>query len=446
MTNRSLVFPQRMVRAGGALVWRLQPGFEGQAPTPDNIEVLLVHRPSYGDWSWPKGKAELNEPLPVAAVREVEEEGQVPVVLRRPLTCQRYRLSSGAIKEVHYWVGTVLQGGPALAARRPVSPAQAKEVDHMRWFPTGKARQLLTRRGDRRLLDELVGYAREGTLQTAAVVYIRHAKAVSRGQWNGGEAARPVSRLGGVQALDLIPLLSAFGVELLWSSPWLQCKQTGQPYATVSQAQLDEFAALTETAVEADPAGAIAVSRQALLAGTEAALERSDQGREVSGSYGGGNAGAISGEAGYAIPEGGASNAYAPSEGGAGNTGGGGLALCLHRSTIETLLEPVREYARTANVLEPLTTPEPTLKSAEMFVVHVSVEGNSPEVAVPTALEASDSPGPVDGKAAGFAAVGEGDSKRLGDHPNAASQVKSRRPLVVAIERHSPYSKLALGL
>ena len=40
----------------------------------DQLEVLLIHRPRYDDWSWPKGKIDPGETVPECAVREVEEE------------------------------------------------------------------------------------------------------------------------------------------------------------------------------------------------------------------------------------------------------------------------------------------------------------------------------------------------------------------------------------
>ena len=70
--------PMRLIRAGGALVWRFRdparPIIPGEVLDERDIEVLLVHRPQYHDWSWPKGKIEGKETIPVAAVREVEEE------------------------------------------------------------------------------------------------------------------------------------------------------------------------------------------------------------------------------------------------------------------------------------------------------------------------------------------------------------------------------------
>ena len=98
--------PQRLVRSAGALVWRFadptRVAVSGEPIDPADIEVLMVHRPRYHDWSWPKGKAENGEPLVAAAVREVEEETGQVITLGVPLTTQRYRLGGGQTKEVHY--------------------------------------------------------------------------------------------------------------------------------------------------------------------------------------------------------------------------------------------------------------------------------------------------------------------------------------------------------
>ena len=57
-------------------MWRFvdpeRRGVPGQVIVPEDIEVLMVHRPRYKDWSWPKGKSEANEPIICAAIREVE--------------------------------------------------------------------------------------------------------------------------------------------------------------------------------------------------------------------------------------------------------------------------------------------------------------------------------------------------------------------------------------
>lgn len=80
------------VLAAGAVVWRRRR------------EVLLVHRPAYDDWSFPKGKLDPGEWLPAAAVREVGEETGLAIRLGPPLRTQRY-LNGDRMKSVYYWVG-----------------------------------------------------------------------------------------------------------------------------------------------------------------------------------------------------------------------------------------------------------------------------------------------------------------------------------------------------
>ncbi len=247
-------------------MWRFRdkgrPLRVGEIIHPDDIEVLIVHRPQYRDWSWPKGKAEPYEPLVQAAVREVEEETGHAVRLWAPLTTQRYRLGSGQTKEVRYWIGTVLnedaegvQGdeASALRSRKPVQRASTREIDQTRWVSPARADALLTRRGDRRLLKELLSRAKNGHLVTAAVVILRHAKAVSRSTWRGTEGERPLTRIGGMQALDVVPILSALGVGEALTSPWHRCAATLGPWASVAGARIESVPEWTEDAMATAP-------------------------------------------------------------------------------------------------------------------------------------------------------------------------------------------------
>lgn len=170
--------PQRLVRSAGALVWRFtdpaRVAVPGEPIDPSDIEVLMVHRPRYHDWSWPKGKTENGESLVAAAVREVEEETGQIVTLGTPLTTQRYRLGGGQTKEVHYWVGTPVPTGHASERlRAPVARAPRTEIDQTAWTSPERAADMLTRRGDRRLLADIVARAREGRLVTTTLLVLR---------------------------------------------------------------------------------------------------------------------------------------------------------------------------------------------------------------------------------------------------------------------------------
>lgn len=107
------------VLAAGALVWRLHRG---------QLQVLLIHRPRYDDWSFPKGKLDPGETLPECAVREVAEEIQLKVRLGVPLPITRYAVSKkskqGPVtqqKEVWYWAAEVLEGRPGPMGMRPTT-------------------------------------------------------------------------------------------------------------------------------------------------------------------------------------------------------------------------------------------------------------------------------------------------------------------------------------
>ena len=279
--------PQRLVRSAGALVWRFtdpaRVAIPGEPIDPADIEVLMVHRPRYHDWSWPKGKAENGEPLVAAAVREVEEETGHVITLGVPLTTQRYRLGGGQTKEVHYWVGTPLPAGdPSARLRAPVARAPRTEIDRTTWATPEAAADMLTRRGDRRLLADIVARAREGRLATSAIIVLRPgaadaapadeaspstadkpgtapgaptprpaptpamvASAAARraaqvekaSSLKAEAAARPVDpplgRFGVRQAFDLIDLLSAFGVDRAFASPSARARQVLAPWAAV---------------------------------------------------------------------------------------------------------------------------------------------------------------------------------------------------------------------
>ena len=240
--------PMRLIRAGGALVWRLRhPGRQvlpGDVLDEAEIEVLLVHRPQYHDWSWPKGKIEGRETIPVAAVREVEEETGHVISLGAPLTTQRYRLGSGQTKEVRYWVGTLMENdlhsdAGLVHLRKPVHRAPSREIDQARWMSPSRAHDLLTRRGDRRLLNELLMRGRSGELVTTPLAMLPHARALPAQHWEGDDDARPLSRTGVREALELVDLLSAYGVRRAMATSSARTRQTLGPWAALAGVSID---------------------------------------------------------------------------------------------------------------------------------------------------------------------------------------------------------------
>ena len=126
-----------MIEAAGGVVWRLND--KGQ------VKVLIVHRPAYGDWTFPKGKVRRGERARDAARREVEEETGLACDLGPSLPDVHYVHRKGRDKRVRYWAMQVSGG-----RFQPNS-----EVDAIRWVRLDDARALLTYRHDRPLIPAL---------------------------------------------------------------------------------------------------------------------------------------------------------------------------------------------------------------------------------------------------------------------------------------------------
>jgi 8-oxo-dGTP diphosphatase len=136
-TEAPLVDVTEVVRAAGGVVCR--------TAGDDTVDVVLVHRPAYDDWAFPKGKLERDESEEAAALREVEEETGLRCLLRRELGITRYHDSRGRPKTVRYWQMTPIGG----------ELAPAHEVDDARWVPLAEAPALLTYARDVELLTQL---------------------------------------------------------------------------------------------------------------------------------------------------------------------------------------------------------------------------------------------------------------------------------------------------
>jgi 8-oxo-(d)GTP phosphatase len=212
-----------LVVAAGAVVLRRESG---------RSEVLLVHRPKYDDWSFPKGKLDPHEPARTAAVREVLEETGVHIRLGPPLADQAYVYGPkhDRTKVVHYWVGRA-RSDDEVATYEP-----NHEIDDVRWVDVDEAKRLLSYPRDRDTLAEALPFVRK----TYPLLVLRHAQARDRRLWKGDDRERTLTKYGERQAEHLSPVLEAYGIERLFSSSSRRCWTTLSPYELSEEDATDD--------------------------------------------------------------------------------------------------------------------------------------------------------------------------------------------------------------
>lgn len=205
------------VYAAGGVVWRVVDG---------KLRVLLIHRTKYRDVTLPKGKVDPGEMLAETAVREIHEETGIRVVLGVPVGVSRYRLPSKRTKIVHYWAAEATDAAIRVSAFVP-----NKEIAALEWVSPKKALKRLSYPVDSEIIENFLRLVDENVLRTFPIVALRHAKAVSREEWEGKDAARPLAARGTRQADAIVGPLSAFGIRRIVSSPAERCVQTVAPLA-----------------------------------------------------------------------------------------------------------------------------------------------------------------------------------------------------------------------
>lgn len=127
-----------LVRAAGGVVWRR---------AGDIVEVLLVHRDRYDDWSFPKGKLDPGESWEQAAVREVFEETGVVGVLGDELGSTDYVDHKGRPKRARYW---------AMAVAVETGFEADDEISGRAWVPLDEVHGRLTYARDEAVLETFV--------------------------------------------------------------------------------------------------------------------------------------------------------------------------------------------------------------------------------------------------------------------------------------------------
>ncbi|MFD1082836.1 NUDIX hydrolase [Micromonospora andamanensis] len=252
------------IRAAGGVVWR--------PAGADDVEVCLVHRPRYGDWTLPKGKLEPGEHPLLAAAREVAEEADAQAAPQLRLPSVRYR-SEGRLKVVDYWsmraVGT---GG--------FQPDT--EVDEVRWLAVDEAMTLVSYPHD---VEVLAAFAALPPV-TAALMLVRHGHAGKRLAWPGPDTGRPLDARGWSEAAALAPLIGLIRPARLLSASARRCVQTLDPAAALLDLPIEVCGDLDEPSAGQQPDECVlaAAARLAALAAAGEPVAVCSQGKVIPGA------------------------------------------------------------------------------------------------------------------------------------------------------------------
>lgn len=194
-----------VIHSAGGLVWR-----NGK----DGVEVAVVHRDRYDDWSLPKGKPQVGEHVLVAAVREVREETGAVAVPQVRLPGTRYLTGEPDVeKTVDFWSMQAVSS-PRFRPNR--------EVNALRWLTPAAAEAILTYAHDRGVLAAFTAMRPV----TGVAVLVRHARAGSRAGWAGRDDLRPLDSDGKKQVAALGPVLELFRPDRVYAAPLTRCVET----------------------------------------------------------------------------------------------------------------------------------------------------------------------------------------------------------------------------
>jgi len=195
--------------AGGGVVWRRN--------SQDVIEIALVHRVQYDDWSLPKGKVEGEESIIACAYREIMEETGFAIRFGPMLGTYSYPVKEQR-KTVTYWSAKYLKD---IGTPNPV------EVDQVKWIALSEAKAVVTRELDREVISRFMEFDPD----SKPLVLLRHAQALDRHDWSGEDGDRPLNTIGERQAKRLLSNFQPFGIEEIHSSSAVRCYETITPMA-----------------------------------------------------------------------------------------------------------------------------------------------------------------------------------------------------------------------
>ncbi|KQO94500.1 NUDIX hydrolase [Leifsonia sp. Leaf264] len=224
------------IYAAGAVCWREVEG---------RLMVLVIHRTVHGDVTIPKGKVDPGETLPQTAVREIKEETGLTVALGVPVGVSNYPLSGNRTKIVHYWSAEVSDD-----AVRHSTFVPNGEVAALEWVTIKKARSYLSYKSDVEILDAFAALVDSGITRTFALVVLRHAKALTRGEWKKSDSSRPLSERGVHQAATIVDTIQAWRPKRITTSSATRCVTTVTPLSVASGIELKRTDALSQDAFE----------------------------------------------------------------------------------------------------------------------------------------------------------------------------------------------------
>ena len=197
--------PTETINAAGAVLWRRN--------AKNEVEIALVHRPRYDDWSLPKGKLEIGESHIACAYREVLEETGVSAIFGPEIGNVTYEVEEGK-KIVRYWAAKV--------GEAPYGHPDPAEIDQVEWHLPGAAKEKLTLKDDRKIIDFFLDFGTD----TTPLIMLRHAKAVKRDEWDGDDGDRPLDVSGQRQAKRLLPNFLPYAIQKVYSSDAMRCLET----------------------------------------------------------------------------------------------------------------------------------------------------------------------------------------------------------------------------
>lgn len=225
-----------MIRSAGTLLWR-----EKQDRT---VEVALIYRPKYQDWSLPKGKIEAGETTLQCAYRELIEETGIRAKFTRHIGTAMYE-EGGEKKQVVFWA--------AHCALDKSTFIPNEEVTELVWLAPEKAKEKASHKSDKKIITSFEEVER----YTDTLIILRHVKALERGDWDGSDSLRTLSEVGFEQSQLLIKHLEAFAIDEIYTSDYVRCVQTVTPLAQARELSVMEVPNLNEENFENDPLRAI---------------------------------------------------------------------------------------------------------------------------------------------------------------------------------------------